>query len=477
MQKTVLELFSKNILISLPLSTLLLMLFLFQTASIQQDDAYIFYTYAQNLAEGHGYVFNEGERINATTSFLYTVLLAGSHITIPGISLPKIAHVIGVICLGVIALLGTDILYRNKLYGAALFFAPLFLLHPFLIHGVGMETFLGMALSVGTLYEYVRGRYSRMAVFAALAVCARPDAILFPIIIFIDYVIRYRRFPSYRPIILFFSIVGAVYLFFYQYFGALLPSTLAAKVAQTESGRWGDGLLFLQGLVDIWPSGFLGILWLFLLCIPLLYIFISKREYIRMSSGVRIILFWALAYVVIYGFVLNPPAYAWYFTPLSLSAAIFAALFFEIVTNEKNIKYFAPVIPALIIVMTVPLVTFDGDDKYVSYVSAAEWLNVNAHEGATVASNEIGVLGYHYNKGSIIDGLGLVTPGGIEDIRNKRFHWYIDEYMPDYLVLLDPPRAVLESYVKEEWFKARYEKVHTILEPQGVGIYKRDEAN
>lgn len=42
------------------------------------DDAYISYRYARNLARGLGLVFNEGERIEGYTNFLFTCLLAGA---------------------------------------------------------------------------------------------------------------------------------------------------------------------------------------------------------------------------------------------------------------------------------------------------------------------------------------------------------------------------------------------------------------
>src|SRR5262245_42468042 len=41
------------------------------------DDAYISFRYARNLAHGLGLVYNEGERIEGYTNFLWTVLLAG----------------------------------------------------------------------------------------------------------------------------------------------------------------------------------------------------------------------------------------------------------------------------------------------------------------------------------------------------------------------------------------------------------------
>ncbi|HEY8492230.1 MAG TPA: hypothetical protein VIO14_14715, partial [Dehalococcoidia bacterium] len=42
------------------------------------DDAFITYTFARNLAEGHGFVWSQdGERLYGPTTFLWTVLLAG----------------------------------------------------------------------------------------------------------------------------------------------------------------------------------------------------------------------------------------------------------------------------------------------------------------------------------------------------------------------------------------------------------------
>jgi hypothetical protein len=40
------------------------------------DDAFISFRYARNLAEGHGLVFNVGERVEGYTNFLWTVLFA-----------------------------------------------------------------------------------------------------------------------------------------------------------------------------------------------------------------------------------------------------------------------------------------------------------------------------------------------------------------------------------------------------------------
>ena len=40
------------------------------------DDAFISFRYAKNLVEGHGLVYNIGERVEGYTNFLWTLLLS-----------------------------------------------------------------------------------------------------------------------------------------------------------------------------------------------------------------------------------------------------------------------------------------------------------------------------------------------------------------------------------------------------------------
>ncbi|MGD8817258.1 MAG: hypothetical protein PVJ51_08720 [Acidobacteriota bacterium] len=42
-----------------------------------QDDAFISFQYARNLAEGHGLTFNPGQRVEGYTNFLWTLMMAG----------------------------------------------------------------------------------------------------------------------------------------------------------------------------------------------------------------------------------------------------------------------------------------------------------------------------------------------------------------------------------------------------------------
>ncbi len=63
------------------------------------DDAFIAFRYARNFAEGHGLVFNLGERVEGYTNFLWTVTLGILHRLTP-LEAPQLALILGPLCFG-----------------------------------------------------------------------------------------------------------------------------------------------------------------------------------------------------------------------------------------------------------------------------------------------------------------------------------------------------------------------------------------
>ena len=57
------------------------------------DDPFITYRYAENLAQGKGFVYNPGERVLSTTTPLFTLLLA--LLSKVWADLPALAHLVG----------------------------------------------------------------------------------------------------------------------------------------------------------------------------------------------------------------------------------------------------------------------------------------------------------------------------------------------------------------------------------------------
>lgn len=85
-----------SLLFGLILPAMLLAANLWQVRAFTVDDSYISFRYARNLARGLGLVYNEGERIEGYTNFLWTVILAGG-IKV-GIDPVTFAKVLGAAC-------------------------------------------------------------------------------------------------------------------------------------------------------------------------------------------------------------------------------------------------------------------------------------------------------------------------------------------------------------------------------------------
>jgi len=179
-----------------------LLVMLYGYWNIQQDDSYIFYSYADNLANGHGYVFNIGERINATTSPLYTILLSVTAVTLryfPFGDVPLIGHFIGAISLFFICIFLMQS-FKSERFSLFPYVLPLiFLLNPLLPNAIGMETFLAMMLAMMCLYLYSCGNLFTASLACSFAVLARPDMILLAVVmVSYDFILN-RRLPSIPP--------------------------------------------------------------------------------------------------------------------------------------------------------------------------------------------------------------------------------------------------------------------------------------
>ena len=458
--------------------------------NIQQDDSYIFYSYANNILNNNSYVFNAEERINATTSPLYTLLLASIAWVFqlfPSITLPIIGHLIGAISLFLTALLllkcFSDL--QSTLFP---FLLPLvFLSSPLLANAVGMETSMAMMLVLACLYSWQRGNLLTASLICSLAILTRPDLGLLAVIIPVYDFIRYRRLPSVSMLIVFLTPLSLWFAFSYVYFGDFLPTTLSAKLGQTESGRWGTGLIFLKGLVSklTWNGTIFMYTTLAVLVFGIYIAVIKVKQWKIFEHPIlHVLLIWNIAYLIAYGFVLNPPGYPWYYTPLSIGIAIIISLGLEFIYQSlknknsinNNVIIAGFFIVLLLVSITLPLKIMLGDvtSKFESYQQAALWLNKNAENNSSVGANEIGILRYFYSKGPIIDALGLVTPGVADRVKNQDYSWYLHEYKPDYLVFNDPHRPISEAMVKTKWFQDDYGLITKLkTQRKSLAIYKR----
>lgn len=221
------------------------------------DDAFILLRYAENLAAGHGPVFNPGERVEGFTSPAMVVIEAG--LLRLGVEPLLAVKLFGILC-GLV-LLGVTMALARELSGsraAGVLAGLLVALHTGVAVACinGLETAPFAALVSLGLYFHVRARSARDEGLAglalALAVLFRPEGGLPLAFIGVSALWRWRKEPDRWHRWLAFALPTLVLAVPVQavkaaYFGSLTPNTLLAKVPLDSTGRLASGLDYLAG--------------------------------------------------------------------------------------------------------------------------------------------------------------------------------------------------------------------------------------
>lgn len=256
----------------LPALALLLLLLLAALAMrwlavLTVDDVFIVYRYARNLADGAGFVFNVGERVEGVTCFLWTLLLAPLHAL--GGSLPRLAPVLSALCgLATVVLvtrMHADSEARQRLAWRDLLPALLLVTSPpFIYWSVGTLEAVPFALLVSlALFAHGRemdgtSRWPVSALWLGLATMTRPEAPVVALALLADRLLHAREDGDYasagKAMLRWLVVLAAVVLpflcFRYFYFGEWLPNTYYAKLGAPLSARAPTGLHYLRGWAE-----------------------------------------------------------------------------------------------------------------------------------------------------------------------------------------------------------------------------------
>src|SRR5688500_12801417 len=142
------------------------------------DDPYITYRYAENVASGRGFVFNEGEQVQSPTAPLFTLLLAAGGVA--GLDIPVFAYVVNALCLLAFGVCCVGLVSASRggsrWLGLAVF--SLTLVCPVTLFGFGSEMPLLVALAWGSWWAAVRHNWLVAALLAGLATITRGDGVL-----------------------------------------------------------------------------------------------------------------------------------------------------------------------------------------------------------------------------------------------------------------------------------------------------------
>jgi arabinofuranosyltransferase len=240
------------------------------------DDAFISFRYARNLVEGHGLVFNIGERVEGYTNFLWTIILAAGSRLFP-LDIPWQAVILGLICFAANLLVVYRIGRALHPRGPATAYVPIAVIllatsRVFTAYATtGLETMAASLLvNLGLLFLLTaanRSGWFWSGLMFFLAIMTRPDQAIFlaaalPLVLFgwtTKPEGRRRRgyFFASLPVLL------AYLVWKYHYYGSIIPNTFFSREPEYPHLLHGlvyTALFFLA--TNFWVIAVLFFLWL-----------------------------------------------------------------------------------------------------------------------------------------------------------------------------------------------------------------------
>lgn len=452
--------------IFLLLSAIMVTIFVFSAGNwgFPLDDSWIHQTYGRNLALHGEWAFILGEPSAASTSPLYTLVLAVGYL----FRIPYMlwAHIVGTLALAITAMLGARlsdyVLPTSKTAGWWVGLALIFTWHLIWAAASGMETMLFSMMTFVLIYLAFREtdenrspntqalliRGSILGVATALTALARPEgAMLGGIIALLMLIVRPQG--NIQRVIIYgigatigFSLTISPYLWLnLQLTGGILPNTANAKFEQHAALLQLPYLVRYQNLaLAIFAGG------QFLL-IPgiIAYIWqkISKEN--RLTNLYFLLpIFWGFAHIAVYAAQLPATYQHGRYVMPALPSFIFAGvigIIWLIQTQQRTqsasimnrvtriaLQVLAiSAIAVTLVFLPTGIQAYSNDVAVINseMVASAEYIRENIAQDDLMAIHDIGAVGYFAPR-DMLDIAGLVTPEIIPIVTDGDALW---EYM------------------------------------------------
>jgi hypothetical protein len=429
------------------------------------DDAFITFRYAENIAAGHGFVYNMGEKVLGTTTPLFTLVL--SALACLKVPLMTGALIVSLLVSGLTAVI--LYLFARSLGMAQFSLVPLtlYLFFPRLLatDTGGMETPLFTLLVTAAFYfQYNRLPFHAVTA-AALASVTRPEGLLA-----LGILIAYIGFKDLKQMfvsgVLACLIVLPWVIFAGYYFGSPVPNSIAGKLALYSPWGvkpWWENLTFIMGWYH--PFG----IPLFLLAVVGAWWLIKRQKFGRLEIIWLSGMFFSLTLAPTYLFL-------WYITPIYPIYFLFVGGAFSFISGwrEQRRKHTKILGRLVITAMAIVLVVFDYSSvqSHRSYRNMTKtvhqaiglYLRANARPTDVVAAEDIGYIGY-YSGLKILDRDGLISPEVIPYNRDENYLGLILDKEPEWFVAdTDSPTS---QFMRSSEFTARYRLAATYKHPSG----------
>lgn len=438
------------------------------------DDSFITFRYAENVAAGKGFVYNEGERVLGTSTPLYTLVLALLLKSgLPIVLLTRIVNIAADCLTSTLIFL----LLRQFRWGVGILAALFYVLFPrVMVWSVsGMETSLFVLLVVGTLYFYVKRKFDLAALFLGLTLLTRMEGAILGFAILVDFIFRYKAFPG-RMVLWAGGVVLPWFVFSFLYFGSPVTNAVPGKralytgtILQTPQWSIFREFLFLRAKIG-WP----------LLVLSLAGIYRIATQ----AKSYAIIPFWTLTYFLLFLFA-GTRMHMWYYVPFYAGYLILVVFGLGLVWEKikgvlvrlasvSSVRGRPLVAAKTLVAVSLAAVLIVAGLVYVQQMkrtfrlAAAQqvgwedvhkgiglWLAEHTQPDDTISAEDIGYLGY-YSRRYILDHDGIVSPQAIPFNKNKDRLGLIRSYQPAFCVI-----GFAEPYYSQvtgsEWFRSNYQ--------------------
>lgn len=409
------------------------------------DDAYITYRMARNLVDGHGFVYNPGEGVLASSTPLYGLVLALGGLLAGSEAIPRVSWTLNLVLVGVSAFLLSLVLRRigapRVLCGVASVLAAT---NERMVDAAagGMETPAYVAALAGFLLALPGRRGVASGLLAAILTLVRPEGAAFAVL-GLGWLAVSDRKALVRALV-----SGAVPGVFWlaislAAYGSPVPQSVFAKVAlgspysglrvlldQVSESGWGlwvhlrSGLHVLRNSLEPWSWKVLLGASLNLACIAAA-VFRWRRSFPAAAMGVFVI---GDVGLLAAG---NPNMMPWYLAPLEVFYVLLVALgawtVIVAALRDRVRPRFAAVaslVPLAVLAMAQASHFGYGDppgsrgrglamsgwdrEREAAYREAIRAI-AQTGRGREVAGPEIGALGWEW-PGPILNTMGLASP-------------------------------------------------------------------
>ena len=333
--KSCVDFFNRNYRVFLALAIIAAMVHAFHLKQFLVDDAFISFRYAKNLADGHGLVWNIGERVEGYSNFLWMLLFAlGFKLGLkPEMITLILAIPLHLICLIFVHSIALKIFKNQSLALIALLLVGFnHSISGFASSGLETPLFLCEHLLVIYLFcvclekGWTVSLLLLLSILLNLTLLTRPDGAILIALTTTAWFLTHRnkRFTDYAVFIVPFLVIVLPWLIWKQtYYGSIFPNTFNAKV-QGLSGI-GFGVFYMYLFV------------LYYTLAPFLLILIFKAQ--PLLRGKPILIF------------------------LGILSLVWIVYTVYVGGDFMEFRFLAPVIPAIIILILAALLEFTLDKR------------------------------------------------------------------------------------------------------------------